>query len=330
VSVPSHSAPEQFHNPGSFHSINEISESRIVGFEMADAKNLPLRYVSARFRVPAPLADDAAGLIVAAGALGCAIAAPFKPKLRDARTTKLDAYFRSLTKEALLDLRLTLKAAGLLSESPGVSMRREIRDPGWSTMWTRRFKPLRIGQRLEIAPPWDVDGDGGRLRIIINPGRAFGTGHHGTTRGVLRTIERLTKSRRFQSGLDVGTGSGILALAMKKLGVQRVCAIDVDRVAITSARENARLNQMAGKVDFSRRPLSTLKRRFDLITANILSSTLIEIGTQLVGRLKRHGVLIVSGILRREMSAVTASYERHLSRLSSSVDRGWATLVFQK
>jgi ribosomal protein L11 methyltransferase len=87
---------------------------------------------------------------------------------------------------------------------------------------------------------------------------------------------------------------------------------------------------MAGKVDFSVRPLSTLHQRFDLITANIVSSTLIEIAARLIGRLKPRGILIISGVLRREMSAVNASYARHLSSLSSSVDRSWATLVFQK
>jgi ribosomal protein L11 methyltransferase len=297
---------------------------------MAAAGNRPPRYLKACFRVPAALADDAAGLIVAAGALGCAIAAPFRPKLRDGRTTKLEAYFTSLTKKALLDVQQTLKAAGMLAESSAESERREIQDPGWSTMWTKRFEPMRIGRRLEIAPPWHVDGDGGQLRVIIKPGQAFGTGHHGTTRGVLRTIERLTTPRRFQSALDVGTGSGILALTMIKLGVPKVCAIDVDQIAIASAQENARLNGMAGKVDFSVRPLSTLHQRFDLITANIVSSTLIEIAAQLIGRLKPRGILIISGVLRRERSAVNASYARHLSSLSSSVDRSWATLVFQK
>jgi ribosomal protein L11 methyltransferase len=297
---------------------------------MAAANNIPAGYVAISFRVPATRADDAAGLIVAAGALGCAVLAPFKPHPRPARSITLEAYFRSLSAGDLLEIRRTLKAAELLENLSQIPVQRLLIDPGWASMWMDRFGPLRIGRRLEIVPPWKVGAKSSRVRIVIKPGQAFGTGHHGTTRGVLRSIERLTQSSRFQSALDVGTGSGILALAMIKLGVGRVCAIDLDEIAIANARENARLNRMSAKVNFSARTLSTLRNRYDLITANIISSTLIEIAVPLIRRMNRGGVLILSGVLRREISAVAAVYNRHLSPLWASLDRGWATLVFLK
>ena len=112
-------------------------------------------------------------------------------------------------------------------------------------------------------------------RIVIDPGQAFGTGHHPTTYGALGTIEKLCAQRRFEQALDVGTGSGVLAIAMRLLGAGHVTGIDVDALALVNARENAALNSMRGKIRFATTSLARLRRRFDLITANILSSTLI-------------------------------------------------------
>jgi ribosomal protein L11 methyltransferase len=193
-----------------------------------------------------------------------------------------------------------------------------------------RFEPLRIGRRLLIVPPWNSDIATRRLKLVLNPGPAFGTGHHATTYGALATIEKLCAAERFEHALDVGTGSGVLAIAMRLMGVAAVSAIDIDALALKNARENAALNSLAGKIRFPTTPLARLGRRFDLITANILSSTLIGMAGALTRLLARHGRLVLGGILNREASAVLRSYGPRLRCIGVRRDRGWSTLVMAR
>lgn len=193
-----------------------------------------------------------------------------------------------------------------------------------------RFEPLLIGRRLLIVPPWNSDIATRRLKMVINPGQAFGTGHHPTTYGALATIEKLCATERFEHALDVGTGSGVLAIAMRLMGVAEVRAIDIDALALENARENAALNSLASKIRFATTPLARLGRRFDLITANILSSTLIAMAATLTRLLARHGRLVLGGILNREAPAVLRSYGPPLRCLGLRRDRGWSTLVMAR
>ncbi len=193
-----------------------------------------------------------------------------------------------------------------------------------------RFEPLRIGRRLLIVPPWNSDIVTRRLKLVINPGQAFGTGHHPTTYGALATVEKLCAARRFEHALDVGTGSGVLAIAMRLMGVGQVSAIDIDALALENARENAMLNSLGGKIRFATTPLARLRRRFDLITANILSSTLIGMASALTRLLASRGRLILGGILNREAAGVLSTYQPRLRCLGVRRDRGWSTLVLAR
>jgi ribosomal protein L11 methyltransferase len=130
--------------------------------------------------------------------------------------------------------------------------------------------------------------------------------------------------------LDVGCGSGILALAMARLGVGRIAALDNDPNALDNARHNAELNGLAHAIRFSRAPLRALRRSFGLITANILSSTLIAMAPELVRLLAPGGRLILSGILAREAAGVIAHYAPPLRRVWSRTERGWTTLVLAR
>jgi ribosomal protein L11 methyltransferase len=209
--------------------------------------------------------------------------------------------------------------------------RQVVKDPGWATAWMDRFEPLPVGRRLLIVPPWNCGIATRRLKLIINPGQAFGTGHHATTYGALATIEKLCAKRHFEQALDVGTGSGVLAIAMRLMGIAQVCAIDIDALALENARENAALNSIGyGKIQFATTPLTRLRRRFDLITANILSSTLIAMASALTSLLARRGLLILGGILNREASSVLKTYLPRLRCLSIRRDRGWSTLVLAR
>jgi ribosomal protein L11 methyltransferase len=284
-------------------------------------------FLRADFNVPAAMADEAAGILVANGALGCAVKAPFSPNPQRSKTVRLEAFFDRLTPSQLARIGSTLAAAGMLSNGQRRPAAHRIVDPGWSTLWKRRFTPLRIGRRLLIVPPWNQVEVRGRLRLVIEPAQAFGTGHHPTTRGVLTLLEAECARRHFQSALDVGTGSGVLAIAMNLLGVADVVGIDNDPVALASARHNAALNRLDRGIRFSPAPLASLRRRFELIAANITAGALVELSSKLKQLLAPDGRLILSGMLTGEVRPLMARYRPELRCLASRIERGWATLV---
>jgi ribosomal protein L11 methyltransferase len=286
-------------------------------------------FVRAVFRTPAAIADEAAGWLVARGALGCAVR---ESQLTGARrkVVSLEAYFNRLDARELSAMRRAMRSAGMLAASSNGGPPERIVDPGWSTLWMTRFKPLRVGRRFLIVPPWSAARDPRRLTIVIRPGRAFGTGHHPSTAGVLRAIETLCAAHRFRSALDVGTGSGVLAIAMKLLGVDEVMGIDIDRDALANARENAALNNLKRHLKFVDSPPTAVRRRFDLITANILSATLIELAPTLTRLPARDGRLVLGGILEREADAVLKAFRTALRPIAARPHRGWVTLVLSQ
>lgn len=287
-------------------------------------------YVKAVFETPAGLADEAAGMLVACGALGCAVERGGRAGARSRKPVKLEAYFSRLKPARLRAIRRAMGSAGMLAKSDRDTAGERIVDPGWATMWQRRFEPLPIGERILIVPPWRRVNTPARTAIVIKPGRAFGTGHHATTAGALRAIDRLCGERRFTRALDVGTGSGILAIAMALLGAKHVTAIDIDAAALDNARENAELNHLRRRIRLSTTPVAQLSGRFDLIVANILSSVLIAIAPDLIRLLARRGRLILGGILRREARAVASRYAGKLRLLGTDYDRGWTTIIFAR
>ncbi|MGH7248572.1 MAG: 50S ribosomal protein L11 methyltransferase, partial [Pseudomonadota bacterium] len=241
------------------------------------------------------MADDAAAIMVEHGALGCAVAEGVSGRTGIARRkfVRLEAYFDGPTIAARTRIRRAAAAVAALTGelTPRVS---RIVDPGWATRWQSRFRPFRVGRHFVIVPPWErADSSDGRIPIVIQPGQAFGTGHHGSTCGVLCALEDLCERGNVKRALDVGTGSGILAFAMLKLDVKEVVAIDVDAIALANARENAALNRLGGRVRFSTTPLAAVRGQFDLIAANILTSTLITLAPQLKPRVRHGGRLIL-------------------------------------
>jgi ribosomal protein L11 methyltransferase len=284
------------------------------------------------FQVRARTADDAAGILVAYGALGCEvnrINRPARTRRRESRPLLLRAYFGRITPAVIGRLNDKLEAAGMLANGAAPDYRVLV-DPGWATIWQARFMPFPVGRHFLVVPPWQRKGDSDRIQLVIQPGQAFGTGHHPSTLGTLRAIERLCKSRQIRRALDVGTGSGILAIAMVKLGVAEVIAIDSDAVALANAKENARLNRVTANIQFSTTPLGSLRGRFGLIASNILSSTLTRLAPELTARLRRHGHLVLSGILNREAKSVADAYVNEVAYADSCNHGVWTTLIFQK
>lgn len=290
----------------------------------------PTSYAKATFATSAALADEAAAILVANGALGCAVAGGLRAGTGGRRSVRLEAFFERLDRGKVARLERLMRVSGLLaSRSRGPAIR-HIVDPGWATQWQDHFSPFRVGHRFLIVPPWNESCAPGRLTIVIKPAQAFGTGHHATTRGALLALEELWSAGSFRTVLDVGTGSGILAIAAQLLGARAVTAVDTDPVALENSRENAALNGLDRAIRFSAAPVAALRGRFDLITANILSTTLIELAPTLTRLLGAEGRLVLGGILEREAQAVIRAYRPALRCWRARSARGWTTLVMAR
>ena len=298
-----------------------------------------ISYTRATFRTPAHLADEAAGILVAGGALGCAVAGMSLPGARPEKHkdkfVSLEAYFTRISAAQLERLRLVMHDAGLLVDDARDGAVRRIVDPGWSTLWMKRFGPFRVGERFLIVPPWRRENERGRVTIVIQPAQAFGTGHHPTTAGALRALETLMHSRRPVRVLDAGTGSGVLAIAValtraRERHAPDIIAVDIDPVALENALANARLNGVERAIRFSPVPLTSIRRRFDLITANILSHTLKELAPHLKRILAPGGRLVLGGFLADEADEVLSRYRPPLRCISRRTHRGWTTIVLAR
>jgi ribosomal protein L11 methyltransferase len=177
----------------------------------------------------------------------------------------------------------------------------------WEAVYRRHHRPLAIGTRLLVAPPWDVPAAPGREVLVIEPGMAFGTGQHETTRTCLEEIEDAVDTAPVRSALDVGTGSGVLAAALARLGVRRVVALDTDVALLPVARANLAANG-ARSVDLLGGSVAALHAQFDLVVANLLADTLIAGAAGLAGVVTPRGRLVVSGVLDVQAATVAAAF----------------------
>jgi ribosomal protein L11 methyltransferase len=203
-----------------------------------------------------------------------------------------------------------------------------VTDPGWAEAWREHFRPRPVGQRLLIAPPWDVPRMPGRLTIIIEPGRAFGTGQHGSTAGCLEMLERIVERRCPAAALDLGTGSGILAIAAARLGVARVLAVDDDPDAVANARVNIARNGVSAAVACAIADAGALVARpSELVLANILASAHARLAPAYRDLVAPGGALVLGGMLDGEAQDAAEGVARAGFAWRSSVSRdGWATV----
>jgi len=171
--------------------------------------------------------------------------------------------------------------------------------PGWETRYREYFMGFPWGSRLFIHPPWEK-GNPSRINVMINPGRGFGTGTHSTTRLCLSFLEEVVRRERPEVVLDVGTGSGILAIAAVKLGVPRAVAIDIDQEALKNARENLVLNGVQERVVLVTGDPRALKGRFPLVLANLHFYAFLKVSKDLARLTSPGGHLIISGFLAKD------------------------------
>ena len=207
-----------------------------------------------------------------------------------------------------------------------------IPEQDWGENWKQFFKPVRIGSTLVVFPPWEKARlKKGRIPVEITPGMAFGTGTHGTTQLCIEALEKRLKRRR-GSVLDVGTGSGILAIVAAKLGAQEVWGIDTDPVAVEVARENVERNGVKERVRIRKGDVRRIQKTFDFVVANIDFKGLKRLKVQLLRHLNSKGFLILSGILKEEEDRIRHDYlETRALRIVEMKHRAeWACLVFKR
>jgi ribosomal protein L11 methyltransferase len=208
-----------------------------------------------------------------------------------------------------------------------------VKQENWEQSWKRFIKPRRVGKSFWVTPPW-LEPPKFRHRhvITIDPGMAFGTGTHATTRGCLEFLEVVADKlggNQF-TALDVGTGSGILAIALAMLDATEIWAIDNDPVAVKVARENLRVNGVAEKVHASGSELSLLRQTFPVVVANLTAETILELAVALKKRVAPKGFMILSGILHQKAGAVIRRFHGRFRVIRRAQQREWVTLLLQR
>ncbi len=248
--------------------------------------------------------------------------------------TKLTAYFpweadlHEIKKDFLAFLPVLADSFG--SDTGSFVSAAEITDYGWAEKWKEHFVPRKVGKRLVVRPSWEpYDPAPGEVVLTIDPGQAFGTGTHETTRLCLQFIEEL-----FETGpapvrtLDVGTGTGILGIAAVKLGAACALGIDTDPKAVEVAGENARINGVGDRFRATFLPLADETGSYDLVVANIIAEILIDLKKEVLARCEPGGTLVLSGILADKADWVAQEYASEgATVVAKRTDGQWAALL---
>ncbi len=196
--------------------------------------------------------------------------------------------------------------------------------------WRKELKTIKVGSRVVIRPPWeDYSSKKGEIVTEINPAFAFGTGHHESTRLCIEGMEAIFKKKKVETVLDVGCGSGILAICAVKLGAKWDLALDIDPVAVREAKNNIERNKVSRQVFPLCGSLEAVGGKFGLVLANINAEEIIGMRRELKSRLKKEGVLLVSGILEVKSSEVVKGFQDIGLGLKRELAEGeWVAQVF--
>ena len=278
-------------------------------------------------RTDASVLDAVANFLIERGSPGVVI-----------KKNEVQAYFACAGDSAAIRRDVQRFLRGMRKVCPevrAVPLRwRMLKERNWNSSWRRFFSPQRVGQAFLVAPPWTKPAPlNGRHLITIEPGMAFGTGTHATTRGCMLFIERVTRALHGKAvtALDVGTGSGILAIALAKLGAARVWALDNDPIALNVARENVQRNAVAQRVYLSRSPLRRVRRLFPVVVANLTADTIRGLAAPLAKRVAPKGFLILAGILQPQAKDVLLYFRSNGFRLlKQKREKEWVTLLLKR
>jgi ribosomal protein L11 methyltransferase len=266
--------------------------------------------------LPAGAAEAAAAWLIERGSTGLELrdaSHPQPPAELPADWVELRASFAAAGPAPAEQLRAELAAfqhrwSGLL---PGLAAARirleQLDEQDWAHNWRTHFAPVRVG-RFYVHPGWEPAAADAPWPLQIDPGLAFGTGMHPTTRLCLQALEARLGSGPLDSVLDVGCGSGILALAAARAGVERVVAVDDDPIACRVTADNARRNGLSGRLAVALGGPERAAGAFELVLANILSGALMAMAAALLERLAAGGELVLSGVLAEEQPQLAAHF----------------------
>jgi ribosomal protein L11 methyltransferase len=205
-----------------------------------------------------------------------------------------------------------------------------IPDRDWNEVWAASLQPIRLGRRVRIRQSWHrCDAEFGGIELVIDPKRAFGTGHHATTQLLVEWLEEIIRGG--ERVLDVGTGSGILAMIGLRLGAASALAIDIDPVAVECAREYAQVNGFGAELELRVVSFETLDReRFDVVVANLDNSMLPVLSQYLPHLLAAHGMACLSGIQREDYKDIVGFLTQAGMQVNTCAVRdGWLRLEVQ-
>jgi ribosomal protein L11 methyltransferase len=286
----------------------------------------PARYWELTLAVSADAAEGVTNFLWEHGALGVV------EEQRPGGRPELRAFFPATEPVALLRERVTAYVDGLATlgfGDIGAPRVASLEDTGWAEAWRAHFRPLAIGRRFVVAPPWETPDAPERITLVIEPGRAFGTGHHGSTAGCLEAIERALGREVPPRAVDLGTGSGILAIALARLGVYQVLAIDEDPDAIAAATRNIERNGVNTLVTCRLDDAAALDEPpAPFVVANLLTAA----HRRLLDRYSRYvapgGRLLLGGILDGEAADLEAVLRPEGWQREVALAReGWTTLL---
>lgn len=200
-----------------------------------------------------------------------------------------------------------------------------VEDEDWAARSQAQLQAITVG-RIVIAPPWDMGSDP-LFTIIVKPSMGFGTGHHATTRLVLRAVQQLQIAN--QTVLDIGCGSGVLAIAAIKLGARSAVGIDIDPDALANATENAALNEIGDRVRFEESDFRTMSARADVVMANLTGALLERSAATLGALVTPAGRLIVSGFMQTEADAVISALNTVAGLDSIAQEEEWMCATYR-
>jgi len=226
-----------------------------------------------------------------------------------------------------------IAALGKYIESLAELFPEEIK-PVLGEQWKKYFKPIRLAQNIVIKPTWErytpLHPD---IVIEIDPGMAFGTGQHPSTGMCLSAIEdTLLQDRTVHKWrvLDVGTGTGILAIACAKLGAETVLGVDTDPKAVEIARKNVLINEVGNRVKIMHRDVNKVTGSYDLVVANLTAETLLDLKSRLLTLTSPHSYLILSGIIEKNAAKVEEGFAAEMTVLRSLIEKEWVCYVLRK
>ena len=288
---------------------------------------MPGSWLQLSLKAPAAALDTISNFLIERGSPGVVL-----------KRNEVRAFFARPAKSLALKRDIQRFLLGISGIYPGVGEQpfswTVLKERNWSRSWRRFFSPQKVGKRFCVTPPWaDPPPSRKRQVITIEPGMAFGTGTHATTRGCLEFLEEASAALAGEpfTALDVGTGSGILAIALAKLGARRVLGLDMDSIALKAARTNVRDNHVGPAVRLSHSRLGVIRESFSIVVANLTAETILGMASLLEKRVSARGYLVLSGILRPKADEVVRRFCPDPFVLVHEVaHREWVTLLLKK